>query len=162
MASNLIALSASRRLTGFALSITVEAVPNGTFLTLIATCALLADHQVGVVIAIKNLYQRSGSCRCTRREACNLLLEHKVTFSLHIAAHWPGDGAIGTVFDLAVAWDAFVVGHVEPVVECADFTDLGVGVALVALFDPAGEVVAPLVPLIEVESRLTLITIVDT
>ena len=80
---------------------------------------------------------------------------------MFIAAHRPRDRAIGTILDLTIAWNAFVVCHVEPVVEGACFADLGISVALVTLLDPAGQIVAPLVPVIKVETWLALVTIID-
>ena len=53
-------------------------------------------------------------------------------YLLLVAAVWPGDGAIFTIFHEACAIDALVRPRIEPIVTHALLADFGVDIALLA------------------------------
>lgn len=159
----LIALVASQLVAGLAFS-TLKAIARGAFEADILTGAFLADHEVGVVIAVVYFDQRVDKRLDTsiqRDSELSLVLDHEEAFSLDVASERARNLALRAVFDSARRINALVQVSVEPVVLCADFADFGVRVAHVALLDLACQTRALLLPLVEVVPRPALVAVVD-
>lgn len=126
---------------------------------------MLADHAVRVAIAVEDAYEWclayiEGGIH--HNEGLWVILSHVVAISHFITAHWSGDGAVVAVLNLTSAIDALVIGRIEPVVLGADLAYLRVVIANVTLLDLARQIVALLVPLVEIITWFALVTIVDS
>lgn len=126
---------------------------------------MLADHAVRVVIAVEDAYKWCLAyieSWIHQSVELHVVLSHVVAISHFITAHWSGDGAVVAVLNLTSAIDALIFGHIQPVVLGADLAYLRVVIANITLLDLARQIVALLIPLVEIITWFALVTIVDS